>query len=108
MATAKLRPGARTNGSSAAFARFCISGLTVHRLREAGYSLAPFDGIAGRVFELRSASGALVDHPDGTPARVEFDDTEVLAAVLSVGGPGRLGFAATFDDTGTLASFATH
>lgn len=108
MATAKLRPGARTNGSSAAFARFCISGLTVHRLREAGYSLTPFDGIGGSVLELRSASGSLVDSPDGFPARVEFDDTEVLAAVLSVGGLERSGFTATFDDTGRLVSVATH
>ena len=83
-----------------------LAKLTVHGLLESGYSLLEFDGIGGYVLELRSAAGALVDHPDGTPARVEFDDAGVIAAARCEGRFGRGGFEATFDAAGALASFA--
>lgn len=104
MATTKRRLDARTSGHEIALAGFDATQITVHGLLESGYSLVPYDGIGGSVLELRSAAGALIDHPDGTAARVEFDDAGVIAAAHSEGRFGRGGFEATFDASGWLAS----
>lgn len=83
---------------------FDPAALSAPALIEAGYTALADDGFGGTELELRDSRGELVDHPDGTPAKVAFDDHGVIATVHRPPTPTTAGLSASFHPDGSVAA----
>ena len=83
---------------------FDPAALSVSALIEAGYTALADDGFGGTELELRDSRGELIDHPDGTPAKVAFDDNGVIATAHRPPTPTAAGLSASFHSDGSIAA----
>lgn len=83
---------------------FDPAALSVPALIEAGYTALADDGFGGTELELRDSRGELIDHPDGTPAKVAFDDNGVIATAHRPPTPTTAGLSASFHPDGSVAA----